>query len=478
MIRFSKILLLIIFISNISFGQNTQNPHAFTARGLFINYRDLNTSIIPQDAIITNGLELGYSRNLKTDFLNFSVPLKLGVARFIDAPENVQFLSIDGIIQAQYYKDDNPVVPYVFGGAGGVFDNFKNVNIQFPIGVGLNFRIKNGLYLSVQGEARLSTALQRNNMQLGLGFLYNMGKFKKSKFIDAENFNLDSDNDGVTDNLDKCPGIAGNIATFGCPDKDKDGVADVEDKCPDDAGTLAAKGCPDQDGDGIPDSEDKCKDKYGSVENMGCPFDNIDADEDGVIDKLDDCPTEAGTAAAKGCPDKDGDGVADKYDNCPDVKGTARTNGCPDADGDGVGDNIDKCPTQPGTAANNGCPNIEKEDQEVLDLAMHAVQFETGKSTLKMESFQMLDKISKILLKYRDYKLSVEGHTDNKGSDTDNMRLSSERAKACMDYILFKAIESNRLYSKGYGESKPISSNDTEDGRSNNRRVEFNLITN
>ncbi len=477
MTRFSKILLILSFTTNICLAQNTQNPHAFSARGLFINYADLNSYKIAQDAVVTNGLELGYSRNLKTDYLNFVVPLKLGVARFLNTPENTQFLSIDGLIQAQFYKEDNPVVPYVFGGAGGVFENFKNVNIQFPLGIGFNFKLSSGLYLSLQGEARLSTAIERNNLQLGLGFLYNMGKFKKSRFVSEETFNLDSDHDGVTDNLDKCPGLAGSIATFGCPDRDKDGIADVEDKCPDEVGTVAAKGCPDQDGDGIPDSEDKCKDKYGSVENMGCPFDNIDGDDDGVIDKLDDCPTEAGTAASKGCPDKDGDGVADKYDTCPDVKGTLRTNGCPDSDGDGVADNIDKCPTQPGVAVNNGCPYIEKEDQEVLDLAVQAVQFETGKANFKPESYQILDKIAKILIKYSDYKLSIEGHTDNVGNDANNLKLSTERAKACENYIRFRNVDGSRLFSKGFGKTQPIASNDTETGRELNRRVEFKLIT-
>ena len=118
-----------------------------------------------------------------------------------------------------------------------------------------------------------------------------------------------------------------------------------------------------------------------------------DTDADGIPDERDECPGEAGLASLNGCPDRDGDGVADKDDNCPDVAGAVAAGGCPDSDGDGVVDPDDRCPTSPGPVANNGCPEIAEEDEEVLDLATQAVQFETASAQLRPESRDVLNQL-------------------------------------------------------------------------------------
>ncbi len=132
----------------------------------------------------------------------------------------------------------------------------------------------------------------------------------------------DTDADGLTDNLDRCPAESGILD--GCPatDSDGDGVPDLLDACPDTAGTL--NGCPDTDGDGIGDANDACPDDPGSTAAQGCP----DADEDGIGDSEDACPDIAGVAAFDGCPDTDGDGIQDSEDECPDAPGLAEFNGC------------------------------------------------------------------------------------------------------------------------------------------------------
>jgi len=94
------------------------------------------------------------------------------------------------------------------------------------------------------------------------------------------------------------------LAEFnGCPDTDGDGIIDDQDACPTVAGILAEKGCPerDNDGDGVVDSLDKCKYIAGAVENNGCPW--PDTDGDGVLDKDDECPELFGSVAKKGCPE-------------------------------------------------------------------------------------------------------------------------------------------------------------------------------
>jgi len=287
---------------------------------------------------------------------------------------------------------------------------------------------------------------------------------------------MDSDGDGVPDDFDACPTVPGIAAFAGCPDRDGDGVQDSRDDCPDVAGLIEMKGCPDSDGDGIADHVDECPTVYGPASNNGCPLmERKDSDGDGVMDDVDLCPTVPGLAKFAGCPDTDGDGIEDSMDKCPKVAGLAAFMGCPDTDGDGLEDSKDKCPNTPGPISNDGCPVIAAADREVLSFAMKAVQFELGKATLKAESFSILNQIVSIMNKYPDYKLTIEGHTDNTGTAEVNQKLSESRAKACYDYLQQKGIPSRRLAYKGYGQSRPIADNSTYSGRTLNRRVEFNL---
>ncbi len=305
---------------------------------------------------------------------------------------------------------------------------------------------------------------------------------KKDKCPDvpgvAENMGCpaDRDKDGIYDADDKCADVPGVAANAGCPaDRDKDGVYDVDDKCPDVAGVASNKGCPsDKDGDGINDADDKCPDVKGVAANKGCP---ADRDGDGVYDTDDKCPDVKGVASNKGCPaDRDGDGVTDADDKCPDVAGTVADKGCPaDRDGDGVYDKDDKCPDVKGLVSNGGCPEMKAEDKKVLDLAVKNINFETSKAVITKESFKILDQVADILTRYNYYSVAIDGHTDNQGNDASNLTLSKNRAKACHDYLVSKGIASSRMKHEGYGETKPVSTNDTAEGRRQNRRVEFNL---
>ena len=150
---------------------------------------------------------------------------------------------------------------------------------------------------------------------------------------------LDSDGDGVPDDLDLCPDTPTGVVVdeFGCPlDADGDGVPDYLDECPNTpTGVMVdAVGCPvDSDGDGVPDYLDECPNTPAGVvvDAVGCP---LDSDGDGVPDYLDECPnTPAGVVVdAVGCPlDSDGDGVPDYLDECPDTPIGVEVNevGCP-----------------------------------------------------------------------------------------------------------------------------------------------------
>jgi outer membrane protein OmpA-like peptidoglycan-associated protein len=286
----------------------------------------------------------------------------------------------------------------------------------------------------------------------------------------------DRDNDSIIDLEDECPDIAGLLKFKGCPDRDNDSIIDSKDDCPDVAGIALFNGCPDTDGDGIKDSEDECPDLAGSVENLGCP----DTDLDGVIDQIDNCPTESGPKENNGCPwpDTDLDGLLDKDDLCPTIKGTIENQGCPDTDtdGDGVIDKEDECPTLAGIVENHGCPKIEVEEQEILKTAFDAMEFNTGNAVIKDVSYPSLDELAKLLTKKQEWKLKISGHTDNVGNDQSNMVLSKKRSEAIKAYLEGKGVESSRIITLFFGESVPIASNDTEEGRQKNRRVELKIV--
>ena len=343
---------------------------------------------------------------------------------------------------------------YASPSAGNDFTRFGTFTGQ--LGGGLDFHLGQNAALYVQAT---QAYLQANDGRLD-GVDNNATTFwdKKDRYLNFSaglRANLgkakDEDGDGVADKKDKCPGTPPNVKVdaTGCPlDTDGDGVADYQDKCPDVKGLAALQGCPDADSDGVADNDDKCP---------GTP---------------------AGTRVdARGCPlDSDGDGVSDNLDKCPGTPSGVKVDatGCPvDSDGDGVPDYQDRCPNRPGPASNKGCPEIPAPQRKVLNEATKYIQFDFNKATLKPSSFPRLQQLVQILNDYPDYSLSIAGHTDSKGDDSYNLKLSYERAAAARTYMLSKGIPAERIEARGYGETKPIADNKTAAGQALNRRVDF-----
>jgi outer membrane protein OmpA-like peptidoglycan-associated protein len=331
------------------------------------------------------------------------------------------------------------------------------------------------------GNAHLGTGLRVGPLALGTNdILPLMGK----KNIYDANFYMnlsipitkkikDKDKDHVSNKKDECKKDPGPWVSLGCPDKDKDGITDDKDACPDVAGLEKFKGCPDKDNDGIEDAKDACPDLAGLEKFKGCP----DTDGDGVEDAKDDCPKDFGLEAFNGCADTDGDGLRDIEDDCPMVAGPKENKGCPfaDDDKDGVINAEDACPKTPGPKENKGCPVLEKEVEKALDLAFKNLEFETGKAIIKKSSFTSLETLSTIMKEHPEYTLLVEGHTDNVGDDASNMKLSENRANAVKTLLEGKGVKAERIITKAYGETKPVATNDTAEGRQQNRRVELTI---
>jgi outer membrane protein OmpA-like peptidoglycan-associated protein len=552
--KLSLILFILAFLcTQGAFSQNREFPNAIHAKLNLIDFGSLYNGNLQ----VSEGFEFAYFRNLG-QYINVGIPFKLGLAKLPKIAGNTATTSLDVVVHLENTASTAKVIPYAFAGAGIFLEAFANAHAQIPFGAGLNFKISPYAFINVQAEFRKALVDNRDNVQLGLGYVYLLHKETPKVMLPtdtdkdgtpdsldlcpnlpgpASTFGCpDADNDGIADTKDQCPNEAGPATTNGCPDYDNDGIADKDDDCPNEAGTV--KGCPDKDKDGIADKDDKCPNEAGPASNQGCP-EELDTDKDGVPDKMDDCPTVAGTVkgcpdsdkdgvadkddkcpneagpasnngcpepkiekvvdtdndgvpddkdecptlagTVRGCPDSDKDGVADKDDKCPTVAGPASNNGCPevkigDADNDGVPDDKDKCPNTPGPASNFGCPEVKKETKERLAYVTKAVQFETAKATLKNDSYTVLDEVVGIMRQYPDYKLSISGFTDDRGDDERNLKLSQQRAKACYDYLIFRGIKAERLRSAGFGEARPIASNETAEGRELNRRVEFELF--
>ncbi|MBK7130616.1 MAG: OmpA family protein [Crocinitomicaceae bacterium] len=111
-------------------------------------------------------------------------------------------------------------------------------------------------------------------------------------------------------------------------------------------------------------------------------------------------------------------------------------------------------------------------------IALRNVFFDTGKSTIRPESYPELDRLVKLLNDVPTLKIELSGHTDNTGSATLNQQLSQDRAQAVVDYLVSKGINKSRLVAKGYGSDRPVASNDTAEGRQENRRTEFEIVGN
>ncbi|MGD2029103.1 MAG: OmpA family protein, partial [Desulfobacterales bacterium] len=120
-----------------------------------------------------------------------------------------------------------------------------------------------------------------------------------------------------------------------------------------------------------------------------------------------------------------------------------------------------------------GAEEMKKELDEKGHVAIYGILFDVDKASLKPESQKPLQEIVKLMRKYPDLKLEVQGHTDNQGSADYNRDLSQRRAETVKTYLTTYGTDASRLEAKGYGLSQPVASNDTEEGRAKNRRVEL-----
>ncbi|MFH1469080.1 MAG: OmpA family protein [Pseudomonadota bacterium] len=308
---------------------------------------------------------------------------------------------------------------------------------QFPM-EGLvhgRVRLPFGLYATLGGGAGLTSGVGASRFRVLMGLGYS---------VPGTPPEVDLDGDGIGDRTDQCPDRA----------EDRDGFED-DDGCPD----------LDDDGDGVPDKDDRCKEEAEDLDGVrdddGCP--EYDADQDGITDGADACPEEP----------EDFDGNGD-HDGCPEEE--------TDLDKDGVPDFRDACLHEPirkgqNPATSDGCPRLAEISENKIVIT-DRIYFEEGKATLLPASTPVLQAVAQILGEHAEITdILIEGHTNDIGDDEVNYRLSDKRAAAVMQWLLDAGVDRNRLASKGYGETRPLVPNDSDEHRALNRRVEFTIVT-
>ena len=348
-----------------------------------------------------------------------------------------------------HFMPEGRLVPFLAAGVGGAhYDGSKGLGdrnkVTVDYGAGLKYFLTDNVALRADVRHVIPINDRYNDLLYTVGLTFSWGGETKPAMVAAKapeptapvEVVQDSDNDGVPDTLDKCPGTPAGVKV------DKDG-------------------CPiDSDGDSVPDYLDKCPDTPTGVkvDKDGCP---LDSDGDGVPDYLDKCPdTPTGVKVDKdGCPlDSDGDGVPDYLDKCPD---TPR----------GVTVDKDGCPP-PMVKKEAPVPPMEKVILERGRVTLN-VEFDFDKSVVKKEYHEEIGNLAAVMKKYPDLKITLEGHTDNVGGAKYNQKLSERRVLAVKKYLVEKfGIEASRLGAIGYGLKMPVASNATKEGRQKNRRVE------
>lgn len=390
-------------------------------------------------------------------------------------------------------------------GTTSLVQPFKNAN-------------QNSMEIRVQGSYEISDRLLAF-AGVGVGILRGFGTPDVRGFLGVRFGNTDPqpegvartdrDGDGLDDDIDRCPeefeAIVEGDPRDGCPvkDTDGDGLDDVREKQigtnPNDA---------DSDDDGVIDGQelepDQDSDGDGSKNALDPDSDNDhlpDGLELGVTVAHKDCDTSRGLFVADSDPltrthplkpDTDNgsvfDGEEDQNRNgrldlgerdpvvaADDIIQIARS----DKDGDGVFDDEDQCVEQAiGTNEDpnrKGCPQLElvvvKDNK--LDL-LEPIRFETGSDVIVGASEAILNKVADILARHPEYtKINVDGHTDNQGGLEMNQSLSQKRAASVVRYLVAHGIAQERLVARGYGQTRPVSSNTSAQGRERNRRVEF-----
>jgi len=419
------------------------------------------------DGIYHFGVRLGYSRH-------FDVETSLRYHSFLatEVPASAKFRNQSTQLDMNLlynHRPDASWTPQVWAGAGVMFWQVLDLSNRTSSGLFASGPTARG-YKSDGAPRDLTDA--NFTMQGGLGAEFQLTRHASLRVGARFDWLIlnETDNTGASaafgDTLTNRQHVDANVFLpsafvgftwfFTQRDADQDGLANRDDPCPYEAedfdGYEDRDGCPDRDndGDGVEDKFDACpdeaEDRDGFEDEDGCP--DTDNDKDGILDADDACPNEA----------EDVDGFQDT-DGCPDV----------DNDSDGVPDTADQCDGTPAGVKVNaqGCPTVLRIENET---PVGGLRFARNSEEIR-DGWAALDSIAECLVAYPDISVEIEGYTSSVGSADNNLLLSQRRAEMVANYLSERGVASSRMVPIGYGEEKPIASNETEEGRMRNERI-------
>lgn len=397
------------------------------------------------------------------------------------------------------------VLPYAFGGVGMMYFNpvdrvdmplprntkgvYNRNTVYIPVGVGCQYYIAE--QTAVEFSASYNATLTKNLDDIDLGKNDSYWVIALSVFGLLSEGNVDSDGDGLLNAEERQLGTDLNNG-----DTDGDGLRDGEEVRTYRTNPLIK----DSDGDGLTDYDEIFVYRTNPLQR--------DSDDDGLTDG--DEILKFNTNALKS--DTDGDGLNDgeevlNYHTNPlraDTDGDTLGDGDEvikyrtdplraDTDGDGLTDAEERLkyrtnplfadtdeggvPDGREIAAGTSPLNPKDDVQQVVKIGtpiiLEGVTFETGSARITPAAKFVLDKIIPGLIKNPTIEIAIHGHTDNQGKASDNLRLSQERANAVKAYLVSQGVDAARIQTKGFGFTRPIADNATEEGRAKNRRIEF-----
>jgi len=200
-----------------------------------------------------------------------------------------------------------------------------------------------------------------------------------------------------------------------------------------------------------------------------------DSDADGIADEQDRCPETLRSAVVDfyGCADSDGDGIIDSLDRCPNTpaENEVDSNGCMDSDNDGVKNSVDQCSNSaPGERVlRNGCAARQS-------VGLESIRFGLGETELNADAKARLTAVTAVILASPQYRLAIQGHSDDSGDAEANYSLSRARARAVGKALVSLGVIAERIEIQAFGANMPVADNSTSEGRALNRRVSLKVI--
>ncbi|MEO1451347.1 MAG: OmpA family protein [Bacteroidota bacterium] len=416
-------LVSLLLLPYFSTAQTSESPWMAGLSAVFLDYQGPMNGNYTQVRSFDPGISFSahaYVNRFLNASLNSSFVPETQYPLEQDRILGTSLLDVNALVKLKsnglFLREDALIAPYITTGFG-LNTASNNIRLYAPIGLGFHVQVSSNF--SIQIESLYKQRLKEGDFQHishSAGFVFAMPSNKKPK--------------------PKPPTR---------PDPEKD--------------VLAA--APDRDGDGVPDRDDLCPDLKGKSMYLGCPEEPEKGEKTGIAKTEEPDPLPVKTSPA---------------DPAPATSSMAATDTDSDPFGSPAGDPSDLDINDGASFTPAPQQTLGSADMAFLERAMQNIYFESGSEQLTWESKTILDTVATILNRYPNFDLQVLGHTDNTGSQNSNIVLSIRRAFNVKYYLVYeKGVRMSRISSDGYSSVAPVSDNESESGRSQNRRVEFKL---